>query len=79
MRLMRTTIDLDDDVLAAAKDLARRQNQSLGVTVSVLVRRGLAPERKPQVEIRNGVPVWVHGPGAIPVTSELVRSLVDEE
>jgi len=31
------------------------------------------------VELRDGIPVWVHAPGAIPVTSEMVRNLADEE
>ena len=39
---MRTTIDIDDDVLAAAKELARLQNVSAGQIVSRLVRQALA-------------------------------------
>lgn len=38
---MRTTLDIDDDVLAAAKELARRQRQTMGAVVSELARRGL--------------------------------------
>ena len=38
---MRTTIDIDDDVLAAAKELARLQNVSAGQIVSRLVRQAL--------------------------------------
>lgn len=38
---MRTTINLDDDVLLAAKDLARRDATSIGAVVSRLARRGL--------------------------------------
>jgi hypothetical protein len=36
---MRTTLDIDDDVLLAAKELARHDKTSLGQTVSALVRR----------------------------------------
>jgi hypothetical protein len=39
---MRTTIDIEDDVLAAAKELARLQNVSAGQIVSRLVRQALA-------------------------------------
>lgn len=38
---MRTTLDIEDDVLAAAKELARRQHRSAGAVVSELARRGL--------------------------------------
>jgi hypothetical protein len=36
---MRTTIVVDDDVLAAAKAIARQRNQSIGKVVSELVSR----------------------------------------
>ncbi len=36
---MRTTLDIDDDVLLAAKERARHDKTSLGQTVSALVRR----------------------------------------
>lgn len=39
---MRTTIDIEDDVLAAAKELARLQNVSAGQVVSKLLRDALA-------------------------------------
>ncbi len=39
---MRTTIDIEDDVLAAAKELARLQNVSAGQIVSRLVRHALS-------------------------------------
>lgn len=38
---MRTTLDIDDDILAAAKDLARRQNRTAGAVISDLARTGL--------------------------------------
>jgi hypothetical protein len=42
---MRTTLDIDDDVLQAAKELARRERKTAGRIVSELARRGLT-ERK---------------------------------
>ena len=38
---MRTTLDIDEDVLLAAKELAKRQNLSAGRVVSELLRRVL--------------------------------------
>jgi hypothetical protein len=38
---MRTTLDIDSDVLEAAKELARKQNASAGQVVSQLLRRAL--------------------------------------
>lgn len=38
---MRTTLDIDNDVLAAVKELARQQNVSAGQVVSQLLRRVL--------------------------------------
>lgn len=39
---MRTTLDIDDDVLQAAKELARRERKTAGRILSELARRGLA-------------------------------------
>ena len=38
---MRTTINLDDDVLVAARGLARRDGTSIGAVISELARKGL--------------------------------------
>ncbi len=38
---MRTTLNIDDDVLAAAKELARKRRRSAGEILSELARRGL--------------------------------------
>jgi hypothetical protein len=38
---MRTTLDIADDVLLAAKETARRQKLSLGTVISDLARRSL--------------------------------------
>ncbi len=44
---MRTTLDIDEDVLAAAKELARRQRMSTGRMVSRLLRQGLTGQGMP--------------------------------
>jgi hypothetical protein len=38
---MRTTLDIDDDVLAAAKELAKAQDSTAGEVISGLVRKAL--------------------------------------
>jgi hypothetical protein len=43
---MRTTLDLDPDVLAAAKELARRRKLSVGRVISELVREALSGQRR---------------------------------
>ena len=39
---MRTTLDIADDVLFAAKELARREKKPLGQVISELARRAFA-------------------------------------
>jgi hypothetical protein len=38
---VRTTLDIDDDVLAAAKELAKAQNSTAGEVISDLARKAL--------------------------------------
>jgi hypothetical protein len=76
---MRTTLEIDDDVMQAARELARLKNQPVGRVISDLTRRGLVPQNLPSVQLERGIPVWMHGPGAVPVTNELVRSLAEDE
>ena len=76
---MRTTLEIDDDVMRVAREIAQLKRQGIGRAISDLARRGLVPEVAPVVELKNGIPVWIHGPGAIAVTSEMVRNLAEEE
>lgn len=76
---MRTTLDVDDDVLAAAKEVSRLKGESLGKTISDLARRGLEPQSKLKVIMKNGVPVIQHQRKPIPVTPELVRAIAEME
>jgi len=73
---MRTTLDLDDDVLQAARELAVVRNSTAGKVLSELARKGLQRARTPR--IRNGVPLLPHEPGRI-VTIEMVEAALDEE
>jgi hypothetical protein len=40
---MRTTLDIDDDVLLAAKERARKEKISTGAALTLLARAGLNP------------------------------------
>ena len=75
---MRTTLALDDDVLAAARVLARQQGRSLGCVVSGLVRQSLQKPAHPGEASRNGLLLLPVRPDAQPVDLQLVNSLRDE-
>lgn len=65
---MRTTVTIDNDVLAVARALAERQGTSLGRALSELARRGFRTMQAGEVQ---GV-VFAVDPGADPITSENV-------
>ena len=73
---MRTTLSIDDDVLAAAKALAQKQERSVGEVISELARRSLS--RAVRGGERNGIPLLTPRPSSPPVTMELVNCLRDE-
>ena len=77
---MRTTLDIDDDVLQAAKELAEREGGTAGRVISALARRGLmTPQRKGKSSrgSRRGVPV-LPSRGEV-ITMDHVRDLMDQE
>ena len=74
---MRTTLAIDDDVLAAAKGLATRQKKTLGEVVSELARQSLRPPAA-SAKSRSGVPLIPLSAKADPVTLEIVNGLRDE-
>ena len=74
---MRTTIEIEDDVLEVAKGYAKHQCLSLGKAVSFLIRRGIQPAESGDV-IRNGLRVIRRPLGSTPVTLDIVNKLRDE-
>ena len=73
---MRTTLAIEDDVLLAAKAIARQRNQTIGQVVSELARNSLCPPAT--ATERNGIPlVPVRRPNAV-ITLEIVNALRDE-
>jgi hypothetical protein len=75
---MRTTLAIDDDILAAAKHLAERDRKTVGEVISTLARQGLTRGGRATRAERNGVPLLPSRRGATPVTAELVNQLRDE-
>jgi hypothetical protein len=74
---MRTTLDLDPDVLQAAKELAALRKSTAGKVLSELARRGLESPRS--TGVRNGVPLFPRRPAGSPKpTMKLVNELRDE-
>lgn len=74
---MRTTLDLDDDVLQAAKELASLRGRTAGQIVSELLRKALTTPSTGRV--RNGVPLLPRRPRTAPrPTLALVNRLRDE-
>lgn len=76
---MRTTLAIDDDVLAAAKHLAEREQKSVGAVISALARKGLSRTTRTGAGERNGIPLLTLRKGARPVTLDLVNQLRDEQ
>jgi hypothetical protein len=74
---MRTTLELDDDLVTTAKQLARQQGVTLGRVISELAQKSLAA--KATRRVRNGVPLFEPVPGAPRADLELVNRLRDEE
>lgn len=78
---MRTTLDIADDVLQAARERAKRERKTIGEMVSELARRALTTPTEP-LPVKE--PQAIHGlkpfarRGGI-VTNELIDKLRDED
>lgn len=81
---MRTTLTIDDDVLLAAKERARRERRSVGEVVSELARQGLAHSGSGRSPGDDGDDDSFFGFRPLArretvVTNELIDQLRDEE
>ena len=77
---MRTTLDIDEDVLQAAKELAAKEKRTTGAVLSELARRGFRAGGGPgdgRGETRNGIEMLP--PRGEKMTLARVRKLMDEE
>lgn len=73
---MRTTVNLDPDVVRAARSLAREQGRTLGAVLSDLARRGLEPP--PELRYRRDFPVFAVREGTAPLTPEMVSRAAED-
>jgi len=81
---MRTTLDIDEAVLGAVKELARRQGKTAGEVLSALARQALTQTQTlPSKGAAVRDPPAAHGfrpfpAGDTPVTNETIDKLRDE-
>ena len=80
---MRTTLDIDDDVLQAAKELGRREKKTAGQKLSELARQALtAPPPAPGRKVKEPKSFYGFRPlpsrGGRLVTNELINQIKDE-
>lgn len=73
---MRTTLDIDEDVLLAVKEIAAHQRTSMGKVLSQLARQAFT--QRPEMARRNGLLLFPEQPEAEVVTLDLVNLLRDE-
>ncbi|MBK7720810.1 MAG: antitoxin [Austwickia sp.] len=74
---MRTTLSIDDDVLAVVQERARRERRTAGQVLSDLAREALSRSPHEPVVERHGFPVLP--PRGQPVSNALVEGLRDED
>jgi len=74
---MRTTLDVDEDVLMAVKSLAGARKTTAGKVLSDLARQSLQPTDR-SIK-RNGFTLFPVKKDGVPVTMELVNRLRDED
>jgi hypothetical protein len=72
---MRTTLDLDEDVLTAAREIAKAEHKTVGAVISDLARKSLPFDSPPTY--RGGFRLM--RPTGKVITSEMVRRLVEED
>jgi hypothetical protein len=75
--LVRTTLNLEDDIMRAARAIAEAEQRSIGDVISDLVRRGLAPSARRMAD-EEGFPIFHVEPDAPVITSEMVRVALED-
>lgn len=75
---MRTTLDIDDELLLTVKEIAKQRKTTAGSVVSALLRESLQPAPF-ELEHRNGVPILPRRPNGPVVTADLVNRLLNED
>jgi predicted DNA-binding ribbon-helix-helix protein len=73
---MRTTVNIEEDVFLAVKEIAKKRGMTMGKVLSELARMSLT--RKASLAERDGLPLFPIQPKAEIVTLERVNQLRDE-
>ena len=73
---MRTTVEIDDSVLEAARTLAKEQHVTLGVALSNLAKRGLTAAGP---VVTDGLPTFDVRRAAPPITPDMVREANEDQ
>lgn len=68
---MRTTVNIDDDVLA--RELARARDISVDSALSELARRGMSQKVEVHYNPETDLPVLVSPPGSAPMDPQKIR------
>jgi hypothetical protein len=76
---MRTTLEIDEAILNAAKDIAKTTNSTAGEVISQLARKGLAASSAQGFRNKSGFPVFSVPIEAEPFTSSTVKSILSKE
>ncbi|MBU6170390.1 MAG: hypothetical protein KGQ87_02715 [Verrucomicrobia bacterium] len=82
---MRTTLDIDDDVLFAAKEIAAKERKTAGKILSDFFRRGIQSDGANASGLEPGRPfVFKNGIPILPsrgelVTTEQIQRIMEEE
>jgi hypothetical protein len=83
LMLMRTTLEIEQSVLEAARSAAAARGVTIGKIISEWAKAGINAERKPgpvlRTSVRNGIVVFARDGDAKPITSELVKRIMEED
>ena len=79
IRCVRTTLTIDDDVLNAAKERAKRERRSVGEVLSDLAREGLTRSATPSSRRRGSHGFHPLPHRGRPVTNTLIDDLRADE
>jgi hypothetical protein len=74
--MMRTTVNLPDDIYEVARSLAMTKHTSMGEALAELVRRGLNPA--PHLDSTTAFPRFAVPHDASPITLERTLAVEDE-
>ena len=77
---MRTTLEIDDAILAVAREMARSEGLSIGAALSRLAEIGLrARTTDVSLTTASGFPTFVVPSDAKPITQDLVNEYRDAD